>query len=269
MTRGADATERMRPHPRRRRDYAELGDVDLVIEAVFEEMAVKQRGVRRRSTAVCKPGAILATNTSTLDINEIARGDQAPRARDRPALLQPGQHHAPARDRARQDRRRKEVIATSMKLAKTLGKIGVLVGVCHGFVGNRMLYAVPARGAVAARGRRDAAADRQGASTDFGFAMGPFAMSDLAGLDIGWRVRKAQGKPQASATRASSPDRAVRAGPLRPEDRPGLLQATSRQPYAEAVSGAGEDRARRLRRARHRARARSPTKRSCNAASTR
>ncbi len=161
----------------------DLADCDLVIEAVFEDMAIKQE-VFRRLDAIAKPGAILASNTSYLDIDEIAAETRRPRACPRPAFLLARERHAPPRDRARREdgqKRRRDRHA----LAKTIGKIGVLVGVCHGFVGNRML---------APRQREANKLILEGAMpwdvdrviTDFGFPMGPFAMADLAGLDIGW-----------------------------------------------------------------------------------
>ena len=173
--------------------YEDLKDVDLVIEAVFEEMDIKHQ-VFRELDRVCKPGAILATNTSTLDVDEIAR------ATKRPESVIGLHFFSPANimrllEIVRGKATSKPVIATSMKLAKTLDKIGVLVGVCHGFVGNRMLYQYRRESLfLLEEGALPQQIDK--AITDFGFAMGPFAMSDLAGLDIGWRVRKAQGKPE-------------------------------------------------------------------------
>jgi 3-hydroxyacyl-CoA dehydrogenase len=189
--------------------YDELGDVDLVIEAVFEEMSVKH-DVFRELDRVCKPGAILATNTSTLDVDEIAA------ATKRPEDVIGLHFFSPANimrllEIVRGEKTSKEVIATSMKLAKTLDKIGVLVGVCHGFVGNRMLYQYRRESLfLLEEGASPQQIDK--AITDFGFAMGPFAMSDLAGLDIGWRVRKAQGKPAGERYSGTIPDRLCELG---------------------------------------------------------
>jgi len=172
-------------------DYAALADCDLIIEAVFEEMAVKKQVFGRLET-IAKPGAILATNTSYLDVNEIAASTS--RAGDVVGL----HFFSPANvmkllEIVRGDRTAPDVIATALAVARQIGKVAVVVGVCHGFVGNRML---------AARSEEAEALLLEGATpqqvdkvyTDFGWPMGPFAMWDLAGLDIGWRNRKSQGK---------------------------------------------------------------------------
>jgi 3-hydroxyacyl-CoA dehydrogenase len=172
-------------------DYADLSDCDLVIEAVFEEMAIKKE-VFGRLDKIVKPGTILATNTSYLDVNEIAASTSRPQD-----FL--GLHFfSPANvmkllEIVRGTRTSPETLATALAVAKKIGKVPVVVGVCHGFVGNRML---------GARGAETEALLLEGASpqqidkvfTDFGWPMGPFQMWDLAGLDIGWRNRKAQGK---------------------------------------------------------------------------
>jgi 3-hydroxyacyl-CoA dehydrogenase len=164
-------------------DLAALADCDLIIEAVFENMAIKKE-VFAKLDAIAKPGAILASNTSYLDINEIASVTKRP-----DHVL--GMHFfSPANvmrllEVVRGDATAKPVIATAMQLAKKIGKIAALVGVCHGFVGNRML---------AERQREAQALILEGAMPwdvdrvlyEFGMPMGPFAMSDLAGLDIGW-----------------------------------------------------------------------------------
>lgn len=172
-------------------DYADLADCDLIVEAVFEEMAVKE-DVFGRLDAVAKPGAILATNTSYLDVNEIAGSTSRPQD-----LL--GMHFfSPANvmkllEIVRADKTSPDVLATIVDLARRIGKVPVVVGVCHGFVGNRMLAA---RGAeletLLLEGAMPSQVDQ--AFTDFGWPMGPFEMSDLAGLDIGWRNRKARGQ---------------------------------------------------------------------------
>ncbi|MBL9009600.1 MAG: enoyl-CoA hydratase/isomerase family protein [Alphaproteobacteria bacterium] len=160
-----------------------LNDCDLIIEAVFENMAIK-KDVFARLDKVAKPGAILASNTSYLDVNEIAS------ATARPESVIGLHFFSPANvmrllEIVRGDKTSKEVIATSMKLAKTIGKVGVLVGVCPGFVGNRMLSQRQQQAnALVNEGAMPWDVDR--VLYDFGFPMGPFAMSDLAGLDIGW-----------------------------------------------------------------------------------
>jgi 3-hydroxyacyl-CoA dehydrogenase len=161
----------------------DLADCDLVIEAVFERMDIKKE-VFARLDAIVKQGAILASNTSYLNVDEIAS------ATKRPEFVIGLHFFSPANvmrllEIVRGEKTSKEVIATSMKLAKTIGKVAVLVGVCPGFVGNRML---------AQRTREANALVLEGAMPwdvdrvlyDFGFPMGPFAMGDLAGLDIGW-----------------------------------------------------------------------------------
>ncbi|MET3522597.1 3-hydroxyacyl-CoA dehydrogenase NAD-binding domain-containing protein [Mesorhizobium abyssinicae] len=172
-------------------DYADLADCDLVIEAVFEDMAVK-KVVFGKLDAVARPGAILATNTSYLDVDEIAASTSRPQD-----VL--GMHFfSPANvmkllEIVRADRTAPDALATVAELARRIGKVPVVVGVCHGFVGNRML---------SARGTENEALLLEGATpgqvdkafTDFGWPMGPFQMGDLAGLDIGWRNRKARGQ---------------------------------------------------------------------------
>jgi 3-hydroxyacyl-CoA dehydrogenase len=164
-------------------DYADLADCDLVIEAVFENMDVKKE-VFTKLDEVVKQGAILASNTSYLDVDEIA----AVTARPDHVL---GLHFfSPANvmkllEIVRGAKTADDVLATAMKLAKKIGKIAVVAGVCHGFIGNRML---------SPRQQQANALIMEGAKywevdevlLDFGFPMGPFQMSDLAGLDIGW-----------------------------------------------------------------------------------
>jgi 3-hydroxyacyl-CoA dehydrogenase len=173
-------------------DWNGLADVDLVIEAVFEEMGLKKE-IFGRLDKLCRKDAILATNTSTLDVNEIARSTS------RPEQVIGLHFFSPANvmrllEIVRGEKTSKPVIATCMKLAKDIGKVGVLVGVCYGFVGNRMLHAY---------GREAQLLIQEGALpqqvdavlTKLGFAMGPCATSDLAGIDVGWRIRKGLPKP--------------------------------------------------------------------------
>jgi len=167
--------------------YDDFAKVDLIIEAVFEGMALKKE-VFKELDRVCKPGAILASNTSTLNIDEIAS------ATARPASVIGTHFFSPANvmrllEIVRGKATSKEVIATCMQLSKSLGKIGVLVGNCRGFVGNRMFgpYRREAQFLVE-EGASIAAVDK--ALADFGMAMGPLATGDLAGLDVGWRIRK-------------------------------------------------------------------------------
>jgi 3-hydroxyacyl-CoA dehydrogenase len=167
--------------------YDDFSNVDLVIEAVFEGMALKKE-VFRELDRVCKPGAILASNTSTLSIDEIAS------ATSRPESVIGTHFFSPANvmrllEIVRGRASSKEVVATCMQLSKTLGKVGVLVGNCRGFVGNRMFgpYRREAQFLVE-EGASVEALDQ--ALSDFGMAMGPLATGDLAGLDVGWRIRK-------------------------------------------------------------------------------
>mmetsp|Transcript_29565 Transcript_29565/g.58140 ORF Transcript_29565/g.58140 Transcript_29565/m.58140 type:complete len:698 (-) Transcript_29565:4685-6778(-) len=167
--------------------YNSLSDADLVIEAVFEDMAVKKQ-VFAELDRVCKPGCILASNTSYLDINEIAA------TTSRPANVLGLHFFSPAHvmkllEVVVADATAPDVTATGFALGKTLGKISVRAGVCDGFIGNRILstYRTCADHMIL-DGASPYEIDK--ALEDFGFAMGPFAVADLAGLDIGWAVRK-------------------------------------------------------------------------------
>ena len=172
-------------------DFDKLADCDLIIEAVFERMDIK-KDIFARLDKVAKPGAILASNTSYLDIDEIAS------VTSRPGDVIGLHFFSPANvmkllEIVRGEKTAKDVIATSMKLAKQIGKIAVLAGVCPGFIGNRML---------SQRQREAQKLVMEGAMPwdidrvlyDFGFPMGPFAMSDLAGLDIGWVKENSKGE---------------------------------------------------------------------------
>src|SRR5208283_999094 len=168
-------------------NYDAFSDVDMVVEAVFEGMALKKTVFADLDRA-CKPGAILASNTSTLSIDEIAS------ATSRPEAVIGTHFFSPANvmrllEIVRGKKSGKEVIATCMQLSKKLGKIGVLVGNCRGFVGNRMFgpYRREAQFLVE-EGAEVEAVDK--ALVEFGNAMGPLATGDLAGLDVGWRIRK-------------------------------------------------------------------------------
>ncbi len=168
-------------------NYDDFSQADMVIEAVFEGMALKKE-VFGELDRVCKPGAILASNTSTLNIDEIASSTS------RPGSVIGTHFFSPANvmrllEIVRGKASSKEVVATCMQLSKKLGKVGVLVGNCRGFVGNRMFHPY-VREAVflVEEGARVEAVDQ--ALYDFGMAMGPLATNDLAGLDVGWRIRK-------------------------------------------------------------------------------
>jgi len=179
-------------------DWSKIADADIVVEAVFEEMPIKKE-VFAKIDGICKPGAVLATNTSTLDVDEIAS------ATKRPDDVIGMHFFSPANvmrllEVVRGKKSAKDVIATAMGVGRRIAKVPVLVGVCYGFVGNRMLHQ---------RGREAEKLILEGALphevdrvlTDFGFPMGPFAMGDLAGLDVGWRIRKGKGVKSAVADR--------------------------------------------------------------------
>ncbi|NXP24608.1 ECHP enzyme, partial [Scytalopus superciliaris] len=171
-------------------DFDLLRDVDLVIEAVFENMALKKE-IFRKLSGVCKPEALLCTNTSALDIDEIASATSRPQQVIGTHFFSPahvmrlleiiyGRHTSPT------------AIATAVQLAGALGKVGVVVGNCFGFVGNRMMFPYVQQAVfLLEEGSRPEAVD--GVLEDFGFKIGPFRMSDLAGLDVGWRSRQGQG----------------------------------------------------------------------------
>ena len=171
-------------------DWNALAGADMVIEAVFEEMPIKKE-VFAKLDALAKRDAVLATNTSTLDVNEIASATRRPES-------VVGMHFfSPANvmrllENVRGTKSSKTAIATAMAVGRRIGKVPVLVGVCYGFVGNRMLHQ---RGIQAEKLILEGAPPHQvdKVLTDFGFPMGPFAMGDLAGLDVGWRIRKGRG----------------------------------------------------------------------------
>ena len=167
--------------------YAGFEDADIIVEAVFEGMALKKQ-VFAEIDAIAKPSCILASNTSYLDINEIAS------ATGRPGMVLGNHFFSPANvmrllEIVRGKATSHEAIASCMALARKLKKVGVLAGNCRGFIGNRMLgpYLREAQFLVE---EGASVAEVNQAMYDFGMAMGPLAMSDLAGLDVGWRIRK-------------------------------------------------------------------------------
>ena len=167
--------------------YDDIGSADMVIEAVFEEMGVKE-AVFKKLDEVMKPGAILASNTSTLDVNQIAAFTK------RPEDVVGMHFFSPANvmkllEVVRGSKTGKDVLATVMALGKKIKKTAVVSGVCDGFIGNRMIeqYSRQA-GFLIEEGCTPAQVDK--AVEKFGFAMGPFRMGDLAGNDIGWAIRK-------------------------------------------------------------------------------
>ena len=168
-------------------NYADIADADLVIEAVFEEMGVKEK-VFKTLDEVMKPGAILASNTSTLDVNAIAAFTKRPQDVVGMHFFSPA-NVMKLLEVVRGEKTAKDVLATVMTIAKKIRKTAVVSGVCDGFIGNRMIeqYSRQA-GFLLEEGCTPAQVDK--AVEKFGFAMGPFRMGDLAGNDIGWAIRK-------------------------------------------------------------------------------
>jgi 3-hydroxyacyl-CoA dehydrogenase len=179
-------------------DWNKVRDADIIIEAVFEEMPIKKE-VFAKLDGLARPDAVLATNTSTLDVDEIAS------ATTRPESVIGTHFFSPANvmrllENVRGKKSSKSTVATVMALGRRINKVPVLVGVCYGFVGNRMLHQ---RGQQAEKLILEGALPHQvdKVLTDFGFPMGPFAMGDLAGLDVGWRIRKGRGAKSPVADR--------------------------------------------------------------------
>ncbi len=179
-------------------DFSAIADADIVIEAVFEEMPIKKE-VFAKIDKICKADVVLATNTSTLDVNEIASATRRPES-----VI--GMHFfSPANvmrllEVVRGAKTSKPMIQTAMSVGRKINKVPVCVGVCYGFVGNRMLHQ---RGREAEKLILEGALPHQVDKVlyDFGLPMGPFAMGDLAGLDVGWRIRKGKGLKSAVADR--------------------------------------------------------------------
>ncbi len=191
--------------------YEALADADLIVEAAFESMDVKQ-SIFKTLDGVAKPGAVLATNTSYLDVNVIAA------ATSRPQDVLGLHYFSPANvmklvEVVRGDATAPETLSTALSIAKATGKIAVIAGVCHGFIGNRMLRAYAREsGLLMLEGAAPTEVDS--ALTDFGMAMGPFSVADLAGIDIGYKARKEM-EPGSFEPRATVVhDRLVEAGHL-------------------------------------------------------
>lgn len=189
------------PDPNSSVTYSEklqaVADADLVIEAVFEDLALKEKLFQQLS-AICKPDALLCTNTSSLDVERLASQTR------RPELVVGMHFFAPAHvmkllEVVYSPRSSPAAIATAMQLGKKMGKVGVAVGNCRGFAGNRMLKRYLEQAFfLLEEGATPELVDQ--ALEEFGFPMGVFRMSDLSGLDVGWRVRKADGLAQAGLT---------------------------------------------------------------------
>ena len=190
-------------------NLAEIKGADIVIEAVFERMDVKQ-DLFRKLDGIVQQGAILATNTSTLDVDEIAS------ATTRPQDVIGTHFFSPANvmrllEVVRGKRTDKSVLATTMKLGKTLKKVPVVSGVCDGFIGNRMLEKYVQQSLfLLEEGATPAQVD--GALQRWGMAMGPFAMYDMAGNDIGWEIRKRRAKERPDMVYSKFADRICEKG---------------------------------------------------------
>ncbi|WP_298926954.1 3-hydroxyacyl-CoA dehydrogenase NAD-binding domain-containing protein [uncultured Ramlibacter sp.] len=189
--------------------YDELKDADLVIEAVFEEMGVKEK-VFKELDRVMKPGAILASNTSTLDVNQIADFTQRPQDVVGMHFFSPA-NVMKLLEVVRGAKTAKDVLATVMAIGKKIKKTAVVSGVCDGFIGNRMIeqYSRQA-GFLLDEGATPQQVDK--AVEKFGFAMGPFRMGDLAGNDIGWAIRKRRATERADMKYSRTADKLCELG---------------------------------------------------------
>jgi 3-hydroxyacyl-CoA dehydrogenase len=202
----------------------DLAQSDLIIEAVFENMALKKE-IFAKLDQIARPGAIIATNTSTLDVDQIAAITK------RPADVVGLHFFSPANvmrllEIVRADKTAPDVMATSMAIAKRIGKVGVQAGVCDGFVGNRMLAAYG--GEVQAMNLEGAMPQEiDGALEGWGMAMGPLAVSDLAGLDVGYRIRKERKLTGEAAQFARIPDKIVEMGRLGQKTGAGYYKYTA------------------------------------------
>ena len=214
-------------------EYADIADADIVIEAVFEDMDLKKQ-IFAKLDETCKQGAILATNTSSLDVDEIASATKRPEDVIGTHFFSPA-NVMKLMENVRGAKSAPDVVATVMKLSKNINKVGVMVGVCNGFVGNRMLYAYrPQAEFLLEEGALPDQVDK--VFYDFGFPMGPFAMGDLAGLDVGYMVRQHRRKTMPSNDRYSYiGDRIVESGRHGQKTQKGwyLYEEGSRKPIPD------------------------------------
>lgn len=193
-------------------DYGPLADVDLVIEAVFEDPELKQE-IFARLDDICKPGAIMATNTSYQDVNAIAGATARPEDVLGMHFFSPA-HIMKLLEVVRADKTSDEVLASVMSLARRLRKVAVVSGVCYGFIGNRMLQGYFREAQLClVEGASPESVDR--ALVDWGMAMGPISVGDLAGLDVGYKARQALPESErGDAAEYRVPDVLVEAGRL-------------------------------------------------------
>ena len=190
-------------------DLTAAADADIVIEAVFENMALKKE-IFAKLDEICKPGAILASNTSTLDVDEIASVTKRPQDVIGTHFFSPA-NVMKLLEIVRGEKTAPDVLNTTMKLGKKIQKVPVVVGVCDGFVGNRMLHAYTRQaGFLIEDGALPQDVDR--VIFDFGLPMGPFTMGDMAGLDVGYRVRQERGRPPANYRYSEIADKVVEMG---------------------------------------------------------
>jgi 3-hydroxyacyl-CoA dehydrogenase len=212
-------------------EYARIADADLVIEAVFEKMEVKE-DVFRQLDAVMKPGAILATNTSRLDVDRIAAFTQRPQDVLGMHFFSPA-HVMKLLDVVRGARTAPDVLHTVMQLARRIGKVAVVSGVCDGFIGNRMItFYLEQSMVLLEEGASPQQIDR--ALEKWGMAMGPFRMSDLAGLDIGYTIRQRQYAEDPGARRSPIADKVFEAGRLGQKNGKGWYRYVPGQRAAQA-----------------------------------
>jgi 3-hydroxyacyl-CoA dehydrogenase len=214
--------------------YADLRDADIVVEAVFEDLQVKKQ-VFAALDGVMKADAILATNTSTLDVNDIAASTSRPQAVVGTHFFSPA-NVMRLLEIVRGAKTSNETLASVMKLAKTLGKTGVVSGVCDGFIGNRMVERYLQQAFfLLDEGAQPQQVDR--ALQDWGMAMGPFAMSDLAGNDIGWHIRKRRALQSPDFAYSKIPDRLCELGRFGQKTSLGFYKydAGSRTPLPDPV----------------------------------
>lgn len=227
----ASASEEMLRRIQTTTDYADLARVDMVVEAVFEDLDVKKK-VFQQLESVCKPSAILASNTSYLDMNKLAE------TVERPAKVVGMHFFSPANimklvEVVKTDFCSDETLATVLGVLKSLGKVGVVSGVCHGFIGNRMYQCYQREaGLLLLEGATPAQVDK--ALYQFGMAMGPFAVADMSGIDISYMMRKALSTEQYDTRAFTVHDRLVEG------DRKGQKTGAGFYRYEDG-SGAGVD----------------------------